>query len=85
MFLIRILKYPHNILREHKLATGAGADRVSSGMRGAFGKAVGHAVRAQRGEKLLSVSTTKEHFETAKEALRRAKMKLPAPCKIIVE
>ena len=44
-FKVRV--YPHVVLRENKLATGAGADRVSSGMRRAFGKTVGTAARVE--------------------------------------
>jgi large subunit ribosomal protein L10e len=82
---LKIRIYPNNVLRENKQATGAGADRVSDGMRSAFGKAVGTAARVEAGQSLMSVSTTKAHFLTAKQALKRASMKLPTPCRIIVE
>jgi large subunit ribosomal protein L10e len=82
---LKIRIYPNVVLRENKQATGAGADRVSDGMRSAFGKAVGTAARVEGGQSLISVATTKTHFKVAKEALRRASMKLPTPCKIVVE
>jgi large subunit ribosomal protein L10e len=82
---LKINIYPHNILRENKQATGAGADRVSDGMRSAFGKAVGSAARVQRGQRLMSLRTTKAHFMAGKEALRKASMKLPTPCEIVIE
>jgi large subunit ribosomal protein L10e len=82
---MKIRVYPCNVLRENKQATGAGADRVSDGMRKAFGKAVGTAARIDPGQSLISVSTTKAHFITAKEALKRASMKLPTPCAIVIE
>ena len=82
---LKIRVYPHVVLRENKQATGAGADRISDGMRGAFGKAVGTAARVCRGQSLMSVRTTKAHFMVAKEALRRASMKLPTPCRIVIE
>ena len=82
-FKVRI--YPHNVLRENKQATGAGADRVSQGMRSAFGKAVGTAARIKKGQKLLTVYTTKEYVETAKISLKRALYKMPTPCTITVE
>jgi large subunit ribosomal protein L10e len=84
-FFLRIRPYPHAVLREHKQATGAGADRVSSGMRAAFGKAVGQAVRVAPGRKLITIEVNKEHFESAKVAIRKARMKLPTPCKVLVE
>lgn len=80
---LKILIFPHNVLRENKTATGAGADRVSEGMRRSFGKAIGTAARVRNEQTLIIVRTTKQHFETAKKALKKASMKLPTPCKII--
>lgn len=82
---LKIRIYPNNVLRENKQATGAGADRVSDGMRKAFGKAVGTAARVCVGQSLITVSTTKVYFKVAKEALKRASMKLPTPCRIVIE
>jgi large subunit ribosomal protein L10e len=79
---LKIRIHPHNVLRENKQATGAGADRVSQGMRSSFGKAVSTAARVKSGQKLISIRTTKPHYLTAKAALRRASMKLPTSCYI---
>ena len=84
-YYMRIRLYPHFVLREHKQATGAGADRISSGMRGAFGKAVGSAIRVQKGRRIFTIEVNKEHLDTAKTAMRKARMKLPTPCKVIIE
>jgi large subunit ribosomal protein L10e len=83
-FHLKVRNYPHQVLREHKMATGAGADRISDGMRRAFGKAVGHAVRAQIGTELMTVYTTEANLATAKEALRRASHKLPTPTRVSI-
>jgi large subunit ribosomal protein L10e len=83
-FRLKVRRYPHQILREHKMATGAGADRISDGMRRAFGKPVSHAVRAQIGMELLTIYTTPEHLGDAKEALRKASHKLPIPTRLNV-
>ena len=83
-YFMRILKYPHAVLREHKQATGAGADRVSSGMRAAFGKAVGNAIRVKKGDMIFTISVNAEHFESAKTSMRKARMKLPTPCKVVI-
>jgi large subunit ribosomal protein L10e len=80
---LKVRRYPHQILREHKMAMGAGADRISDGMRGAFGKPVGHAVRAQIGAELITVYTTLAHLPDAKEALRKASHKLPIPTRVL--
>jgi large subunit ribosomal protein L10e len=77
---IKFRVYPHHVLRENKLATGAGADRVSSGMRAAFGKAVGTAARVQAGQVIIVVRVPVQYVNAAKEALWSASLKLPSPC-----
>lgn len=77
--------FPHVVLRENKLATGAGADRVSSGMRQGFGKTVGTAARLERNQAILTVSVPAEKIAVAKDALWRASMKFPSPCYIDVD
>jgi large subunit ribosomal protein L10e len=84
-FHIKLRIYPHEVLRENKQATGAGADRVSSGMRGAFGKNVGTAARVVPLQKVFTISCDKEHFLAAKKALKNAGQKLPTPTRIIIE
>ena len=79
-FKAKILVYPHHVLRENKQATGAGADRLSEGMRRAFGKAVGSAARIEHDQELVKVWVNEDHVDSAKEALRKAAMKLPSPC-----
>jgi len=84
-YRLRIRVYPHNVLRENKQATGAGADRVSQGMRSSWGKIVSVAARVQPNQILMTVETTKQNIEQAKDALRKAGMKLPTPCKINID
>jgi large subunit ribosomal protein L10e len=80
MFKIRM--YPHHILRENPLASGAGADRMSTGMKMSFGKPIGIAAQVREGQILFQVDTSKEHLATAKDALRRAASKMPFGCTI---
>ena len=79
-YALRMHTYPHQILRENKQATGAGADRVSQGMRLSFGKNVGTAARVQRGQTIISIKTEAEGYLAAKNALRKASCKFPTPC-----
>jgi len=81
-YALRVHTYPHHVLRENKQATGAGADRVSQGMRCAFGKNVGTAARVKRGQRVISIQVTPEFYLTARDALRKASMKFPTPCTI---
>ncbi len=77
--------FPHVVLRENKLATGAGADRVSSGMRQGFGKTVGTAARLERNQAILTIQVPVDKVAVAKDALWRASMKFPSPCYIDIE
>ncbi len=78
-------KFPHQVIRENKQATGAGADRVSDGMRQSFGKIVGTAARIQSGERLFTAWCTVDQASAVKEAYRRAYNKITPPCRIVVE
>ncbi|KAF3331868.1 60S ribosomal protein L10-1-like protein [Carex littledalei] len=62
----------------------AGADRLQTGMRGAFGKPQGTCARVAIGQVLLSVRCKDNNAQHAEEALRRAKFKFPGRQKIIV-
>jgi len=79
-FTIRV--FPHHVIRENKQATGAGADRVSQGMRASFGKAVGTAARVYENQILMSVETLEKNVEFAKQGLKKAGSKLPTACKV---
>jgi large subunit ribosomal protein L10e len=81
-YKLSIYPYPHNVLRENKQATGAGADRVSQGMRRSFGKAVGTATRVKKDQIIMKVETYEKNSEYSKIALLKASSKLPPPCKI---
>lgn len=83
-YRLRILVYPHVILRENKQATGAGADRVSQGMRSAYGKNVSTCARINANQIVMTINTTTQNIIHAKNALRKAGMKLSTPCIINV-
>jgi large subunit ribosomal protein L10e len=82
-FKIRI--YPHHVLRENPMAAGAGADRISDGMRRAFGKPIGSAARVRPGQRIMTVRVNQEFVQWAREALRRASMKFPMPTRIVID
>jgi large subunit ribosomal protein L10e len=81
---LKIAVYPHHVLRENKVAVGAGADRISDGMRGSFGSLVGTAARVKRGQTMIIIRTTDSYLRHAKAALRKAGIKVPTPCRIEV-
>jgi large subunit ribosomal protein L10e len=76
-FRMIITAYPHHILRENPLAAGAGADRMSTGMKKSFGKTIGVAARIKKDQPLFTLEVNKSGLELAKKALKRASTKLP--------
>ncbi|MBW2983410.1 50S ribosomal protein L16 [Candidatus Woesearchaeota archaeon] len=76
-YRLRVKPYPHHILRNNPLAAGAGADRMSTGMSRSFGKVVGIAAQVHKGQVVFEVGVNKQHIKTAKDALTRARNKLP--------
>jgi len=76
-YLLQVRVYPHQILREHKMLTGAGADRMSPGMSHAFGKPMGIAAQLKKFQAVLSISVDKNNINTAKEAISMARSRLP--------
>ncbi|XP_057310357.1 60S ribosomal protein L10-like [Hydractinia symbiolongicarpus] len=83
-FHIRIRVHPYHIVRINKMLSCAGADRLQTGMRGAFGKPQGTVARVNIGQPLISIRCKDAHEATAIEALRRAKFKFPGRQKIFV-
>jgi len=83
-FSLKVLVYPHNVVREHKMATGAGADRMSKGMTQAFGRPTFVVARIQEGQAVFKINTMKAHKAVAIKAFKRASSKLSGTYKIRV-
>jgi len=83
-YYMKIKVYPHQVIREHALATGAGADRFQRGMSKAFGRPIGRAAQVSEGQEILIVKTNDKFIELAKEAVKRASTKLPGSYRIVV-
>jgi large subunit ribosomal protein L10e len=84
-YLLKIVPYPHQVLREHKRINVAQADRFQEGMKKAYGKPVGTAARVKRGDIIIKAEVSSKDVKTAKLALTRASHKLPIPCRTIVK
>jgi large subunit ribosomal protein L10e len=83
-FHLRCRVHPWHVLRINKMLSCAGADRLQTGMRGAFGKSYGKGARVKIGSVLYSVRLNQQHVKAALEAFRRAKNKFSGRQKIIV-
>merc|ERR1712184_62344 len=75
-FHIRIRVHPWHVVRINKMLSRAGADRLQTGMRHAYGKALCKCARVNIGSILISIRTKPESVHHAQEALRRAKFKI---------
>jgi large subunit ribosomal protein L10e len=76
-FHIRVRTHPFHVIRQNKMLSCAGADRLSSGMRGSYGKPMEMAARVSIGQPLISIRVKEANGEHVIEALRRAKFKFP--------
>jgi large subunit ribosomal protein L10e len=83
-FHLRVRAHPYHVIRINKMLSCAGADRLQTGMRQAYGKPSGIAARVHIGDVLMSVRTKDVNQKHAIEALRRAKFKFPGRQQIII-
>ncbi len=80
-FYLEAKIYPHHILRENKMLTGAGADRMQTGMSQSFGKTIGRAALVKPNQTLFVVGVKTPKAETeARKLIKSAKSRLA--CKI---
>ncbi len=83
-FHLQLRMFPHHILRENPLASGAGADRMSTGMARSFGKPIGIAAQIKKGKVLYVLKLDEKDVEVGKTALMRAQYKIPCHCNIVL-
>lgn len=82
-FHMRIRVHPWHVLRINKMLSCAGADRLQTGMRGAFGKPTGTVARVKFNQILISVRSKDNVAKHVLEALRRAKFKFPGRQEVV--
>ncbi|MEJ1288181.1 hypothetical protein NN561_019211 [Cricetulus griseus] len=76
-FHIRVRLHPFHVIRINTMLSCAEADRLQTGMRGAFGKPQGTVARVHIGQVIMSIRTKLQN-----KALLRAKFKFPGRQKI---
>lgn len=87
-YLFKVIPYPHHIQREHRMLTGAGADRMSTGMGngGKFGKAMGKAAIVKDGSRIFFLAIANQKAEAVgREILKTVNAKLPCRKRILTE
>lgn len=83
-FHLRVRAHPFHVIRINKQLSCAGADRLSSGMRQAFGRPYGLVARVDIGQVLMSVRAKEANKPHLMEALRRASFKFPGRQKVLL-
>jgi len=83
-FHLRVRVHPYHVIRINKMLSCAGADRLQTGMRGAFGKPTGVVARVNIGQVVLSIRSRDQDKKKVQEALRRAAFKFPGRQSIIM-
>jgi large subunit ribosomal protein L10e len=85
-YVFKVIPFPHHIQRENKMLTGAGADRMQTGMQLAFGKSMGKAAILKNGSKIFFIAVPNEKAVSfARKVLKQVNPKLPGKIKIIYE
>ncbi|MFH1751733.1 MAG: 50S ribosomal protein L16, partial [archaeon] len=76
-FFMKIRIYPHHFLRENKMASGAGADRIQSGMGNCpFGKIIGRAARLRKNQKIVTILCDKEKINVVRKVLENTNTRI---------
>ncbi|MFB6182460.1 MAG: 50S ribosomal protein L16 [Candidatus Nanohaloarchaea archaeon] len=83
-YFMKIIPYPHHILRYHPLAGVAKADRYYEGMRKPFGRPIGRAAIVDESEPVYEVHVDAEDKDIARKALERAGHKMPVSTRVHV-
>ena len=65
------------------MATGAGADRFSDGMRRSYGKPIGQAARVAKGQNVFKAMVPANSEKFVKEAYERAGKKMSGSFRIV--
>lgn len=83
-YVFKVVPYPHHVQRENKMLTGAGSDRMQTGMQLAFGKSMNKAAILKSGSGIFFVATQSKKAEAfARKLFHQVKAKLPCKTKIV--
>jgi len=85
-YMFKVIPFPHHIQRENKMLTGAGADRMQTGMQLSYGKAVGKAAILKENSRIFLIAIpTQKASMFARGVIKQVKSKLPCRIRILSE
>ncbi len=78
-YYLKVVPFPHHIQRENKMLTGAGSDRMQTGMQLSFGKSVGKSAILKKDAKLFIVGISNEKgIKLTRKIFKQIASKLPS-------
>lgn len=85
-YLFKVVPFPHHIQRENKMLTGAGADRMSSGMQLSFGNPMGKAALVKKNTPIFFFALANDKgVRIVRDMIKRVRPKLPMKTKVLYE
>jgi large subunit ribosomal protein L10e len=85
-YMLKIVPFPHHVQRENKMLTGAGADRMQTGMQLSFGKSMGKAAILKTGDKIMIIAvSTPKAVIFSRALIQQIKAKLPCKLRVLYE
>ena len=82
-YYFKVVPFPHHIQRENKMLTGAGADRMQTGMQLSFGKTIGKATLTKKNTPIFFVALPNlKAVVQSREFLKEIKPKLPCTTRV---
>ncbi len=77
-YLFKVVPFPHHIQRENKMLTGAGADRMQTGMQLSYGKSADKAAIVKKGKTIFILALPdKAAMTLARKTIKQVRPKLP--------
>ncbi|MBU1129468.1 MAG: 50S ribosomal protein L16 [Nanoarchaeota archaeon] len=85
-YLFKVIPFPHHIQRENKMLTGAGSDRMQTGMQLAFGKSSSKAAILKKGSRIFFVAVPNQKAVTlTRKVFKQIRSKLPCKTNTLYE
>lgn len=83
-YFFKILVFPFHVIRENKMISGAGADRLQKGMRQSFGRTTDVAARLAKGQVIYRIQFAAKSLDVVKDAVKHAINKLGGRFRAVV-
>ncbi len=83
-YYLQIVPFAHLVLREHSALGVAGADRISKGMKLAFGRPKGRMARVWRGDTFFIARIMAKDLPVLRAAFTRSQIKLSGSWKLVL-